>query len=94
MASAPSIALASYGKRGPATFEIILSSVVLAAVFAICGRAFLNRVSAFLLGAVGGTIGAGMWHNVTGAAIGFIVGSVIALSPPYRRSIAKASTDT
>jgi hypothetical protein len=81
----PTAVLATYGKGGPASTEIVL--------FAIGGRAFLNRLSAFLLGAVGGTIGAGMFHNMTGAAIGFIVGGVIAISPPYRRSTTATSAD-
>lgn len=83
--SSPAVTEASYGKAGPADTATLSWIIILGVASAVVGKRMLNRVSAVFLGGVGGTIAAGMWHNLTGAALGLLVGCLVAALPWFSK---------
>lgn len=81
----PAVSEATYGKHGPAEMETIGWIIAMAVTSSVVGKRILNRVSAVFLGGVGGTLAAGMWHNLTGGALGLLIGVIVAALPWFRK---------
>src|SRR5690349_11269842 len=72
------VADATAGKGGPPDWATVVGILVVSAGLAFAGRRLMNRLTGVLLGAAGGALAAGMWHNIDGALLGFAVGLVVA----------------